>query len=66
MDISIIPIELAMKRSEVLVIAMVGKEAGIKWWDSPNKAFDMKTPNQQWREDYLKVYYYLMDNAYGR
>lgn len=63
MDISI---NVAKERARVLVIALVGEKDAMKWWDSRNRAFDMKTPLQQWEEDYLKVYHYLMDYGYGR
>jgi len=63
MDISI---DVAKERARVLVIALVGKDCAMKWWNSRNSAFDMKTPLQQWEEDYLKVYQYLMDYGYGR
>lgn len=53
-------------RCKILLIAMLGKDLALKWWDSPNKAFDMKTPEEQWEQDYLTVYNYLMDHAYGR
>jgi hypothetical protein len=41
-------------------MAMLGKEMAPKWWDSPNKAFDLKTPNEQWQIDPESVYDYLM------
>lgn len=52
--------EIKRKRSEILVIAMMGKDLAAKWWDSPNKSFDMKTPNEQWQIDPESVYNYLM------
>lgn len=54
---------IAKQRSIVLVIAMVGGELADKWWSSPNKAFDMRTPAGVWLEDYYKVYEYLMKAA---
>lgn len=54
------------KRSEALAIALLGEQVAKQWWNSSNKAFDMKTPNQQWKQDYLTVYNYLMDQGYGR
>jgi hypothetical protein len=48
------------KRCEWLVIAMVGKVNSDKWWNSKNKAFDMRTPEEQYQLDPEKVYNYLM------
>jgi hypothetical protein len=48
------------QRSVALVIAMVGKDRADLWWDTPNKAFDDRTPAGMWIEDYQKVYMYLM------
>lgn len=32
-----------------MLLALLGsQELVIRWWDSPNKAFDMKTPNELW------------------
>ena len=31
-----------------------------KWWESPNKAFNMLTPQDQTLEDWRKVEYYLL------
>lgn len=52
-------------RCETLVIAMVGQELADKWWNSPNKAFDMRTPTDMWVEDFRKVHNYLMHHAYA-
>ena len=54
---------IAKQRSIVLVIALVGGELADKWWTTPNKAFDMRTPSGVWIEDYHKVYNYLMSAA---
>lgn len=51
------------QRSEALVIALVGKQAADKWWISPNKAFDGKTPEKYWLIDPRCVYNYLMHHA---
>lgn len=58
--------KLMKARSNALITAMVGKEAGKKWWDSPNRAFDMRTPNEQWTIDSEAVYNYLMDAGFNR
>jgi len=52
------------QRSEALVIALVGKDAAEKWWNSHNKAFD-KTPHEQWFDDPHQVYEYLMNHGAG-
>ena len=56
---------IAKKRSDALVDAMVGKELSTRWWQSPNRAFDMKSPVDMWEEDYEQVYNYLMHHACG-
>ena len=52
---------VAKQRSNALLTVMIGKDLVEHWWDSPNKAFDLKTPAAVWVEDYHKVYDYLMD-----
>lgn len=54
---------IAKQRSIVLVIALVGGELADKWWTTPNKAFDNRSPASMWIEDYHKVYEYLMRAA---
>ena len=49
------------KNCELLAIALLGKNTAKKWWESPNKAFDLNTPNQQWEIDPQSVYQYLLD-----
>lgn len=51
------------QRSEVLVVAIVGKDMTNVWWNSPNKAFDGKTPEVEWSINYERVYSYLMGNT---
>ncbi len=58
-------VEIMRKRSEVLVIALVGKNLSNKWWNSQNKAFNMMTPEDKWKEDPNVVYSYLMGHAEG-
>ena len=55
---------IAKQRSNALVIALVGKAASDFWWNSPNRAFDMRTPIDMWDEDYKRVYNYLMHHAF--
>ncbi len=57
--------QVLRKRSEMLVIALVGKELSDKWWNSQNKAFELKTPNEKWKENHEVVYGYLMSHADG-
>ena len=58
-------VEIMRKRSEVLVIALVGKNLSEKWWNSQNKAFNMMTPEEKWKEEPEAVYNYLMFHAEG-
>jgi hypothetical protein len=48
---------------DVLVIALVGKKHSKDWWNSPNKAFDNKTPEEMWTVEPYRVYEYLMHYA---
>jgi hypothetical protein len=34
--------------NKILLALLGSQELVIRWWDSPNKAFDMKTPNELW------------------
>jgi hypothetical protein len=54
---------LAKKRSIAIVTALVGKDMADRWWNSPNKAFNMRTPAGMWIEDYHMVYDYLLRMA---
>ena len=43
------------------LMAMLGNEQLVNdWWKSPNKAFDMMTPNEVWEEDYDRVRSYVV------
>jgi len=42
---------------------MVGDASADWWWNSNNKAFELRTPNQQWVLDWQPVYTYLMGRA---
>lgn len=53
----------AKQRSDALIVALVGKNHSELWWNSANRAFDGRTPTEQWQIDYTTVYNYLM--AYG-
>ena len=47
-----------------LVIGLVGEENSTLWWSSPNKAFQNRTPNEQWEKGSDQVINYLMHHAY--
>jgi hypothetical protein len=55
----------AKKQAELMVGAMVGPNLAAKWWTRPNRAFDGKMPAEMWREDWQRVYDYLI-NYLGR
>ena len=43
-----------------LLLALLGSQELVdKWWESPNKAFDLLTPEDQAFKDWRKVDYYL-------
>ena len=56
---------VAKQRTQTLLTAMLGSKLVDAWWNSPNKAFDGKTPHDVWITDYAKVYSYVMHNADG-
>ena len=58
-----ISVDVMKARCDVLLIAMLGKNAALTWWDSRNKAFDMLTGKDQWDQDPTIVYNYLMRHA---
>jgi hypothetical protein len=44
---------------------MLGKEFPIKWWNSPNKAFNDNTPETIFSTEPVTVYAYLTKCAEG-
>lgn len=43
------------------LMAMIGSEELVEvWWKSPNKAFEMMTPEQVWETDYNRVRSYVV------
>lgn len=48
-----------------LIEALVGEEMAPRWWASPNKSFNNRTPAVVFEEDPRAVYEYLMWHAYG-
>ncbi len=57
--------QMTRRRSEALVVALVGLKYSETWWASQNKAFGDLTPNQAWNKDPNVVYNYLMGTASG-
>ena len=51
------------KRCDWILTAMLGKDGVEGWWQSRNKAFDMKTAQEQLDIDPEVVYNYLMGHA---
>ena len=51
------------KKCDLLLQAIVGPNLVEKWWQSRNKAFDMKTGQEQFDIDPKVVYNYLMGHA---
>ena len=48
-----------------IVKGLVGKELADKWWNSPNLAFDNRTPAGMWISDPDRVYRYLISISQG-
>jgi hypothetical protein len=51
------------KQSEMLVISLIGADIANDWWNSPNRAFQMQTPENTFDSDPEKVYSYLVGHA---
>lgn len=51
------------RRCDLLLEAMIGPNLVEQWWQSKNRAFDMKTPKEQFDIDPEVVYSYLMGHA---
>ena len=50
---------------EQLVHSMVGAEHSTLWWSSPNRAFNDRTPNEQWEKGSDQVINYLMHHSFS-
>ena len=48
-----------------LLEAMVGENLVAHWWQSPNQAFDLNTPESVFDTNPDQVYNYLMQHAGG-
>jgi hypothetical protein len=48
----------------VIVEALVGEEFSERWWTSSNRAFDGKTPEEQWELAPDVVFNNLMTHAF--
>lgn len=57
--------DLLKKRSETLVVSLVGENLAYKWWNSANKAFEGETPLSEFEKDAEKVYEYLLLHTQG-
>jgi hypothetical protein len=53
------------KRCDCLLTVSIGAKMVDHWWNSRNKYWNMKTPNEQWEIDYESVYNYLMTKLNG-
>lgn len=47
-----------------LVIGLAGADNAELWWSSPNKAFNGRTPNEQWEKGSDQVINYLMHHSF--
>lgn len=50
---------------ERIVISLVGEDYAQKWWTTPNKAFNGRTPSVQWLYDKNDVIQYLHKQVSG-
>lgn len=42
---------MKLKLNKILFALLGSDELVSKWWNSPNKAFDLKTPYEMWETD---------------
>jgi hypothetical protein len=49
----------------MIVEALVGREFSEQWWSTPNRAFDNRTPDEQWALESEVVSDYLFGHAFG-
>ena len=50
---------MTREKCNLILKAILGSDESIeKWWNTPNKAFDLQNPNNI---DIVKVYNYLLD-----
>jgi hypothetical protein len=57
--------EQLRRTCSVIIEALVGEEFSERWWSSPNRAFDNRTPNEQWALAPEVVFDYLTTHAFG-
>jgi hypothetical protein len=49
-----------------IVVSLVGDKLSTDWWNSPNQAFDGRTPESLMNEEeWTRVRDYLLHHAYG-
>ena len=55
------------EKLNTVLFAMLGNDALVsRWWDSPNRHWDMQTPNKIWeesREGKIEVIRYILNQA---
>ena len=57
-------LDRAKRICTVIVEALVGEEFSERWWTSSNRAFDGKTPEEQWELAPDVVFNNLMTHAF--
>jgi len=57
---------VARQRCNAILLACFGEALVSDWWFRPNKALDMRTPEQVWEsDDWYLVYNYLLGQMNG-
>ena len=51
------------EKCDRILEAVVGINTMDWWWNSPNRAFDMKPAKEMFEEDPKRVYRYLLDQV---
>jgi hypothetical protein len=58
-------LDLTKKQCDAILQATVGSALVELWWHSGNRAFEGRTPAQQWQQDPGSVHSYLMTQMSG-
>ena len=51
------------EKCDMILEAIVGLNAIDFWWNSPNRAFDMRPPKEMFEENPKRVYSYLLNQV---
>jgi len=56
-------IERKRNQCNIMLKALMGEGHYMEWWNSKNKAFDDRTPEEIWEKESDRVYEYLIGHC---